>query len=93
MGSIFSAALDRTAEGLDRWLGWDRPPLPMAILMLIGLRSRLRQESLYDTGKGRSAEPRGLAADSSRGVAKVATAVSAVSVLLALIASLEVRKR
>jgi hypothetical protein len=35
MGSIFSAALDRIAEGLDRWLGWDRLPLPTPILMLV----------------------------------------------------------
>jgi hypothetical protein len=92
MGSIFSAALDRTAEGLDRRLGWDRLPLPLAILTLVGLRSRLRQESLYDTGSGRSAARRGLAASPRRGAAKVATAVS-VNVLLALIASREVRKR
>jgi len=57
MGSIFSAALDRTAARLDRWLGWDRLPLPIAMLTLVGLRSRLRQENLHDTGKGRSAEP------------------------------------
>jgi hypothetical protein len=40
MGSIFSAALDRTAEGLDRWLGWDRLPLPTPILMLVPARRR-----------------------------------------------------
>ncbi|MGH3080610.1 MAG: peroxidase family protein, partial [Gaiellaceae bacterium] len=58
MGSIFSAALDRTAARLDRWLGWDRLPLPLAILTLVGLRGRLRNENLYDTGKGRrAAEP------------------------------------
>ena len=55
MGSIFSAALDRTAARLDRWLGWDRLPLPIAILTLVGLRGRLRDENLFDTGKGRRA--------------------------------------
>ncbi len=58
MGSIFSAALDRTAARLDRWLGWDRLPLPLAIPTLVGIRGRLRNENLYDTGKGRrAAEP------------------------------------
>ena len=58
MGSIFSAALERTAARLDRWLGWDRLPLPLAIPTLVGLRGRLRNENLYDTGKGRrAAEP------------------------------------
>jgi hypothetical protein len=57
MGSIFSAALDRTAERLDRWFGWDRLPLPLAILTLVGLRARMREQNLHDTGKGRSAEP------------------------------------
>jgi Animal haem peroxidase len=56
MGSIFSAALDRTADRLDRWLGWDRLPLPLAILTLVGLRTRLRERNLYDTGKGAEAE-------------------------------------
>ena len=54
MGSIFSAALDRTAARFDRWLGWDRLPLPLAILTLVGLRGRLRNENLHDTGKGRT---------------------------------------
>ena len=40
MGSIFSAALDRAAERFDRWLGWDRLPLPLAIL-------RPRDEDLF----------------------------------------------
>ncbi|MDQ3777961.1 MAG: peroxidase, partial [Actinomycetota bacterium] len=56
MGSIFSAALDRAADRLDRWFGWDRLPLPLAIVTLVGLRTRLRQQNLYDTGKGREAE-------------------------------------
>jgi hypothetical protein len=48
MGSIFSAALDRTAARLDRWLGRDRLPLPLAILTLVGLRGRLRNENWPD---------------------------------------------
>ena len=40
------------AERLDRRVGWDRLPLPLAMLVLIGLRNRLRQKNLYDTGRG-----------------------------------------
>jgi hypothetical protein len=40
------------AEGLDRRFGWDRLPLPVAMLTLIGLRNRLREKNLYDTGRG-----------------------------------------
>jgi Animal haem peroxidase len=57
MGSIFSAALDRIAQRLDRSVGWDRLPRPIAIVTLVGLRDRLRQKNLYDTGKGGVAVP------------------------------------
>jgi len=40
------------AEKLDRRVGWDRLPLPIAIPTLIGLRNRLREKNLYDTGRG-----------------------------------------
>src|SRR6266511_2766798 len=40
------------AERLDRRYGWDRLPLPVAMLALIGLRKRLREKNLYDTGRG-----------------------------------------
>ena len=40
------------AEALDRRVGWDRLPLPLAMLTLIGLRNRLREKNLYDTGRG-----------------------------------------
>src|SRR4051812_31111152 len=41
-----------TAERIDRSRGWDHLPLPLAIPVLIGLRNRLRQKNLYDTGRG-----------------------------------------
>ena len=41
-----------TAELIDRRRGWDHLPLPLAMLVLIGLRNRLRQKNLYDTGRG-----------------------------------------
>ena len=40
------------AERIDRRRGWDNLPLPLAMLVLIGLRNRLRQKNLYDTGRG-----------------------------------------
>ena len=41
--------LSRTASSLDRRFGWARLPKPIAILTLVGLRTRLRHENLYDT--------------------------------------------
>src|SRR6266516_7087057 len=46
--SIFRGA----ADALDRRVGWDRLPLPAGLLTLVGLRDRLREENLYDTGRG-----------------------------------------
>jgi hypothetical protein len=40
------------AEKLDRRRGWDKLPLPVAMLVLIGLRNILREKNLYDTGRG-----------------------------------------
>ena len=40
------------AEKLDRRFGWDKLPLPLALPTLIGLRNRLRERNLYDTGRG-----------------------------------------
>ena len=41
--------LSRVAAALDRRYGWDRLPRPLGIVALIGLRTRLRDENLYDT--------------------------------------------
>ena len=46
------ALLTDLAERLDRRYGWDKLPRPIAMLTLIGLRNRLRQKNLYDTGRG-----------------------------------------
>jgi len=43
---------DATAEAIDRRIGWDKLPLPIAMLVLIGLRNVLRKKNLYDTGRG-----------------------------------------
>jgi hypothetical protein len=46
---VFSSLLIRAASTLDRRFGWDRLPRPVAVLALVGIRSRLRRENLYDT--------------------------------------------
>ena len=42
------------AEKVDRSVGWSRLPTVAAIPVLIGLRDRLREKNLYDTGRGRA---------------------------------------
>lgn len=39
---------------IDRLIGWHRLPRPLGILVLIGLRNRLRKHNLYDTETGAS---------------------------------------
>lgn len=43
-------ALVAAAEALDRRIGWFRLPKPLGLAVLVGLRSRLRAENLFDTG-------------------------------------------
>jgi len=44
-------AFDEFTEMLDRRLGWDRLPLPLALATIVGLRHTLRAENLYDTSR------------------------------------------
>jgi hypothetical protein len=44
--------LSSMSSRLDRRFGWDKLPRPLGILVLIGIRQRLRKQNLYDTGKG-----------------------------------------
>src|SRR4051812_8148699 len=46
-----SKLLTSAASALDRRYGWDKLPLPLGVLTLIGIRTRLRKENLYDTGE------------------------------------------
>ncbi|KMS76504.1 heme peroxidase [Streptomyces viridochromogenes] len=39
------------AEKVDRRIGWDRLPVIPGLLTLLGLRVKLRQENLHDTGQ------------------------------------------
>jgi hypothetical protein len=52
MGSAFSKVLGTTAAALDRRFGWDRLPRPLGVVTLVGLRLRLRERNLHDTGAG-----------------------------------------
>ncbi len=50
--SPFTSLFNDVAEAIDRRIGWPKLPLPLAMPVLIGLRNRLREENLYDTGRG-----------------------------------------
>src|SRR3954453_24053387 len=50
--SLIDKALARVGTTLDQIRGWDRLPLPLALLSLVGLRDELRQANLYDTYEG-----------------------------------------
>ena len=43
-------AFTAVTEWIDHHKGWDKLPLWPALLVLIGVRTRLRQQNLYDTG-------------------------------------------
>ena len=47
---MLSRALMALTDWLDRRFGWDRLPRPLGLLTLIGVRDRLRQRNLCDTG-------------------------------------------
>ena len=49
--------LTATAAALDRRLGWDRLPRPLGVVTLVGLRARLREQNLHDTGTVESVRP------------------------------------
>ena len=61
MASFLSKLLAGAAQGLDERFGWHRLPRPLGILTLIGLRTRLRERNLYDTGLPGGAAPVGRA--------------------------------
>jgi hypothetical protein len=55
--SPFTSLLDGLAETLDRRIGWDRLPGLLALPTLVGLRNRLRERNLFDTGRSRLDRP------------------------------------
>ena len=52
MAGPLTKLLIATSSALDRRFGWDRLPWPLGVYTLAGLRTRLREENLYDTGPG-----------------------------------------
>ena len=67
MVGILSSLIGNVAERLDRRFSWYRLPGPVALFTLIGLRNRLRERNLFDTGlpdvpEGRTLDPRFLTA-------------------------------
>jgi hypothetical protein len=59
------------AQFLDHKVGWDKLPTLLGILTLVGIRQRLREQNLFDTGVGPAkvelADPRWLRARSPNG--------------------------
>ena len=39
-------------EWVDRRIGWEKLPWPLGLLVVLGLRFRLRAKNLYDSGRG-----------------------------------------
>ena len=50
--SFIDRTLARVGTTLDSTFSWDRLPLPLSLLSLIGLRDALRQENLFDSYEG-----------------------------------------
>jgi hypothetical protein len=47
--SLLWRAFEALASVVDRRIGWDRLPVPAGLLTLLGLRTTLRKQNLYDT--------------------------------------------
>jgi len=52
-----SRLFSRLAEVLDRSIGWSRLPTPLGLLVLVGLRTALREHNLYSTRRGPRDKP------------------------------------
>jgi hypothetical protein len=50
-GDVIPERLAPIAEKLDRTTGWDRLPPGLGLAALVGIRHRLRERNLYDTGR------------------------------------------
>jgi hypothetical protein len=57
MGRLLRRVLSGTAGAVDRMVGWDRLPVPLGLVVLIGLRERLRQRNLHDPLAGEGFAP------------------------------------
>jgi hypothetical protein len=50
MGGMLERAFGSAMEAVDKKVGWDKLPVPLGLLSLLGIRYRLQSENLYDTG-------------------------------------------
>ena len=57
MASPLSKLFANAAVAVDHKFGWDKLPKPLGIVTLIGLRTKLREQNLYDTGRGETVDP------------------------------------
>jgi hypothetical protein len=55
--SLLSRILARVTHALDQSIGWDRLPLPLGILVILGNRVLLRERNLHDTSRAPSLPP------------------------------------
>ena len=55
MSSLGRRMLIKVSEAVDRKWRWDRIPVPLGLLTLIGVRDALRERNLYDTYDGEAA--------------------------------------
>lgn len=51
-----SKTFENVSEAVDHKFGWSKLPTPLGLVLLIGVRNRLRAKNLYDT-EGRGAKP------------------------------------
>ena len=58
MASPLSKLLANASVAVDHRFGWDKLPKPLGIVTLIGLRTKLRETNLYDTGRGETPDPK-----------------------------------
>ncbi|MGE5763517.1 MAG: peroxidase family protein [Mycobacterium leprae] len=55
--SALTSAVARLSTRVDRGIGWDKLPVPLGLLVLMGLRDALREYNLTDTYEGRPPPP------------------------------------
>src|SRR5437763_2179741 len=51
-GGMLKNLYSSFTEGVDRRIGWDKLPWPLGLLVVLGVRFKLRATNLYDSGRG-----------------------------------------
>ena len=46
--SILKRGFERAVRAIDHRYGWDRLPVPLGLLALVGIRDTMRDTNLYD---------------------------------------------